>query len=72
MNSLMREALNDHGLRNETVPADRVLIPVHTNRSAAPGFKQDFPETKGPEGNLRFWVIDQDLLWSGLDGRVDE
>jgi hypothetical protein len=69
---VLQEAFEDNGLRNGKRPTDRVLIPVHTSGSTTPGSVPDLPETTGSEGNIRFWEIDQDLLWTGFDHRIDE
>jgi hypothetical protein len=68
---LIRDALDDHGIRNGRRPGDRILIPARENGLPV-GNIPDLPETTGPEGNLRIWVIDNDLLWTGVDRRIDE
>lgn len=57
-------ALDDSG-------AHRVLIPVHVPGQSTSRIP-DLHDTTNHPGNLRYWVISNELMWTGIDPRIDE
>ena len=51
--------------------SDQFLIPVH-EQGKGTAIIPDLRETAGPSGNIRIWVIGNELMWAGTDRRIDE
>ncbi|KAI9759755.1 MAG: hypothetical protein M4579_002140 [Chaenotheca gracillima] len=50
---------------------DRLLIPVHTSGRGTT-IIPDLREEPGLNGNIRYWVIGNEIMWSGIDRKIDE
>jgi len=69
VHQLVSDALNDAGILNGEM--EQVLIPVH-EQGKGTAILPDLQDTAAPSGNVRFWVIGNELMWAGIDRRIDE
>lgn len=65
----MSDALDEAGLSEGQL--DQFLIPVH-EQGKGTAIIPDLQDTAGPTGNVRIWVIGNELMWAGIDRRIDE
>ncbi|KAI9724114.1 MAG: hypothetical protein M1812_000833 [Candelaria pacifica] len=64
----MDAALSDAGVLDDG--SYRVLIPVHVAGQGTT-IIPDLPDTVGPPGNVRYWVLANETIWAGVDHRID-
>lgn len=69
INQLVSDALSDAGLSDGQ--SEQVLIPVH-EQGKGTAILSDIQDTAGQSGNVRFWVMGNELMWAGIDRRIDE
>lgn len=50
---------------------DRLLIPVH-EMGQGTIVLPDLQDQAGSSGNMRYWVIGNELMWAGIHRRLDE
>ncbi|KAI9821640.1 MAG: hypothetical protein M1827_002221 [Pycnora praestabilis] len=63
------EALKKANVSN--VGNSQVLVPVHGTGNGTT-ILPDLQITAAESGNPVFWIIDNDLMWAGIDRRIDE
>lgn len=66
---IVSDALEERGLSDGRL--DQFLIPIH-EQGKGTAIIPDLQDTAGPTGNIRFWVINNELMWAGIDRRIDE
>lgn len=69
IHQLVSDALSDAGL--SIGASEPLLIPVH-EQGKGTAILPDLQETVATTGNIRFWVIGNQLMWAGIDRRIDE
>lgn len=69
IHQLVADALTDAGMAADGLLP--ILIPVHEPGKGT-AILPDLHETVEPSGNIRFWVVGNELMWAGLDRRIDE
>ena len=68
VNQYISAALSDAGVLNDG--SYRVLIPVHVAGQGT-SIIPDLQDIDGPPGNLRYWVLSNETMWTGIDPRID-
>ncbi|MCJ1367625.1 hypothetical protein MMC16_006759 [Acarospora aff. strigata] len=69
VDQLVTDALDDAGISDGR--SERTLIPIH-EQGKGTAIIPDLPDTLDASGNLRVWVIGNELMWAGIDRRIDE
>ncbi|KAI9876534.1 MAG: hypothetical protein M1830_006297 [Pleopsidium flavum] len=69
IHQIVSDALSDAGILNGDM--EQVLIPIH-EQGKGTAILSDLQDTAAPSGNVRFWVIGNELMWAGIDRRIDE
>ena len=70
ISSLVSPILEEANIYNGNEGERRLLIPIHElgkGTSIIPDLVDSVTE-----GNLRYWVIGNDLMWAGIDRTIDE
>ena len=65
-----RDALVEAGIDVDG-SQDRLLIPVHVPGQGNHNLP-DVPENTEAVGNVRYWVVGNEVMWAGIDRRIDE
>ena len=64
------EQMFEAALQDSRVDVDHsqtnLLIPVH------PGDVQTFQDNFDEMGDIRFWLLGNEIMWAGIDRRIDE
>lgn len=63
------DALDEAGMSDGQ--SDKILIPVH-EQGKGTAIIPDLYDTAGPRGNFRIWIVGNELMWAGIDRRIDE
>ena len=66
---IVSDALDEVRLSDSQL--EQILIPVH-EQGKGTAIIPDLQDTAGPNGNVRFWVVGNELMWAGIDRRIDE
>ncbi|KAI9842648.1 MAG: hypothetical protein M1837_007015 [Sclerophora amabilis] len=65
------ESMISEPLRNDAESQERLLIPIHRHGEGI-AIIPDLPEQTGMVCNVRYWVIGNELMWAGIDRKIDE
>lgn len=65
-----REALDDAGV-DISESQNRLLIPVH-EMGHGTHLLPDLEDNAEPMGNIRYWLLGNEIMWAGIDRRIDE